>query len=175
MRSGLAAVALRAPSGSDRVRVEEIVEATGVFRPAEVAIALEVFDAAVAAPGRDYYALGAYDGARLLGVTIFGPTPGTEATWDLYWIVVDPPAQGAGVGRRLMAAAERRMRSSGGRLVVVETSSRADYAPTRAFYERLGYRRAATIPEYYAARDDLIVYTKSLVGASSHAGRDNHG
>jgi hypothetical protein len=46
--------------------------------------------------------------------------------------------------------------------VVVETSSRADYAPTRAFYEHRGYTRAATIPGYYAPGDDLVVYTKDL-------------
>jgi ribosomal protein S18 acetylase RimI-like enzyme len=44
----------------------------------------------------------------------------------------------------------------------VETSSRADYAPTRAFYESRGYTRTATIPGYYAPGDDLVVFTKDL-------------
>ena len=41
---------LRPPGPSDRSRVDEIVRATGVFRPAELTIALEVFDSAVAKP-----------------------------------------------------------------------------------------------------------------------------
>ncbi|HKV71519.1 MAG TPA: hypothetical protein VJN62_09745, partial [Gemmatimonadales bacterium] len=48
------------------------------------------------------------------------------------------------------------------RLVVVETSSRADYAPTRRFYEARGYTRTAVIPEYYAPGDDLVIYLKDL-------------
>ena len=47
-------------------------------------------------------------------------------------------------------------------LVVVETSSRADYTPTRRFYEARGYTRTATIPGYYAPGDDLVIYTKDL-------------
>jgi ribosomal protein S18 acetylase RimI-like enzyme len=155
-------IVLRAPRAEDRDRVHAMVEATGVFRLEEVAVALEVFDDAVAAPGVDYHALGAYDEDRLVGFTLYGPTPCTVTTWDLYWIVVEPDVHRLGVGRRLMAASEEAMDRQGGRLVVVETSSRDDYRPTRAFYEALGYDRAAHIADYYAAGDDLIVYTKPL-------------
>jgi ribosomal protein S18 acetylase RimI-like enzyme len=153
-------VVLRAPGAEDRPRVRELVDATGVFRPAETAIALEVFDGAVAAPGKDYRALGAYRDGRLVGWAAFGPTPATRATWDLYWIAVDPAVQRTGLGRRLMEACERTIAAEGGRLVVVETSSRPDYAPTRAFYRRLGYQARAVIPEYYEPGDDLIVFTR---------------
>jgi len=45
---------------------------------------------------------------------------------------------------------------------VVETSSRAEYAATRAFYERRGYEQAAWLRSYYAPGDDLVVYLKDL-------------
>lgn len=153
---------LRGPSSADRDRVREIAEASGVFRPDEVTIALEVFDGAVAAPGKDYWAVGAYDEDRLVGFAAFGPVPCTVATWDLYWIAVDPALQGSGIGRNLMAHCEAAITAEGGRLIVVETSSRDDYGPTRAFYRRLRYDEQATIPEYYAPGDGLVVYTKSL-------------
>jgi ribosomal protein S18 acetylase RimI-like enzyme len=164
---GAERVALRVPRADDRARVLAIVEGTGVFRPDETAIALEVFDAAVAAPGRDYWPVGAYQHDRLVGFAICGPVPCTLATWDLYWIAVEPAIHGAGIGRQLMAHCEATIRAEGGRLVVVETSSRADYGPTRAFYLRVGYREAATIPEYYAPGDALVVYTK-LLAPSGH-------
>jgi ribosomal protein S18 acetylase RimI-like enzyme len=66
------------------------------------------------------------------------------------------------VGSQLLREVESRLTADGCRLVVVETSSRADYAPTRAFYEHRGYTRAATIPGYYAPGDDLVVYTKDV-------------
>jgi ribosomal protein S18 acetylase RimI-like enzyme len=136
--------------------------ATGVFRPAEVEVALEVFDDTVARPGRDYFGLGAFDGDRLLGFALYGATPCTVATWDLYWIVVDPTMHRQGVGRQLMQETEDEIRRRGGRLIVVETSSRSEYAATRAFYETLRYARTAQIADYYAPDDDLIVYTKLL-------------
>lgn len=153
----------KAPSLDDRPRVRAMVEATGMFRPEEVDIADEVFTAAVREPGRDYYALGAYDDDSLVGFVCYGPTPGTVATWDLYWIVVDPAVQRQGVGGRLIDTAEEAIAALGGRLLVVETSSRDDYGPTRAFYDARGYGVAARIAAYYAPEDDLIVFTKYLV------------
>ncbi len=165
-------VVLRVPSASDRDRVGQIVQATGVFRSSEVAIALEVFDEAVARPGSDYFGLGAYERDRLIAFTLYGHTPGTESTWDLYWIVVDPHGHRRGIGRQLMNATEAAIFENGGGLIVVETSSRPDYGPTRAFYDALGYHRAASIPDYYARGDDLIAFTKRL---SSHSKTGDHG
>ena len=47
-------------------------------------------------------------------------------------------------------------------MVVAETSSRADYNPTRAFYEALAYKVEARVADFYAPDDDLVVYTKRL-------------
>jgi len=138
-----------------------VTAAAGVFRPEEVATAVELLDASVDGDD-DYRFLGAYDGDDLVGYACWGPTPGTQATADLYWIVVDPSRQHQGVGTELLEAVEARLAADGCRLIVVETSSRADYAPTRAFYERRGYRRVATIPDYYAPGDDLVIYLKDL-------------
>lgn len=146
----------------DRKRVRAMVESTHVFRADEIAVALEVFDEHIAGPGADYHAAGAFDHDELVGFTLYGPTPCTTATWDLYWIVVDPAAHRLGIGRALMDHAERNIRMGGGQLVVVETSSRDDYGPTRAFYESIGYTWAARIAQYYGPQDDLIVYTRHL-------------
>ncbi len=173
MRATVQAVRLRPPRSADRKRVRSIVEATGVFRPDEVAVALEVFDDAVRAPGADYTAIGAYQGDRLLGFVCYGRTPCTVATWDLYWIVVDPSAHRQGIGRSLLAATETDIATHGGRLLVVETSSRDEYAPTRAFYESADYATTARVPAYYAPGDDLVVYTKNL--APSAGGMAEHG
>ncbi len=154
---------VRAPGPEHRDRVREIVEGTGLFRPEETEIALEVFESAVEAPGMDYTPVGAFDEeGNLVGFACYGPTPCTVGTWDLYWIAVDPAAHRQGVGRKLVDAVERDIAAEGGRLIVAETSSRTDYGPTRAFYESLGYGVAARVAEFYAPQDDLIVYSKRL-------------
>ncbi len=136
----------------------------GLFRPDELPVALEVFDAAVGGDA-SYTAMVAEQDGRPAGWACWGPTPCTLGTYDMYWLAVDPALQGAGVGGRLVAEMERRLAGSA-RLIVVETAGRPDYAPTRAFYEARGYRRTATIPGFYAPDDDLVVYVKSLTSSA---------
>ena len=153
---------LRPVGRAQRAQLERLTAATGLFRPDEVAIALELLDDSLAGD-TDYRLLGAYAADDLVGYACWGPTPGTRGTYDLYWIVVDPVWQGRGIGTELLGAVEHTLVAAQGRLIVVETSSRAAYAPTRAFYERRGYARTATLPGYYAPDDDLVIYLKDLM------------
>ena len=153
---------LRPVGRAQRAPLERLTRATGLFRPEEVALAVELLDDNLAGDD-DYRFLGAYAGEDLVGYACWGPTPGTQGTYDLYWIVVDPTWQGKGVGTRLLAAVEQTLIADRGRLIVVETPSRADYAPTRSFYERRGYAQAARLRGYYAPADDLVIYRKDLV------------
>ena len=146
---------------AQRARLELLTAATGLFRPDEVAIAVELLDDALAGD-EEYRFLGAFSGDELVGYACWGPTPGTSGTYDLYWIVVDPAWQRKRVGTQLLASVEDTLMTDNGRLIIVETSSRAEYGPTRAFYERRGYARAAQIPGYYTAGDDLVIYLKDL-------------
>jgi ribosomal protein S18 acetylase RimI-like enzyme len=146
-----------APLGADaRCQAEHILRATGVFREDEILVGLEVLDSSFTHPEQDYTAVGAFtpDG-DLLGFTVHGPTPCTLGTWDLYWIAVSPEAQGMGIGSVLLKEVE-------GRLLVIETSSRPEYDPTRAFYLKRGYREVARVPDFYEAGDDRVIYTKDL-------------
>jgi len=152
---------LRPVGRAQRARLEALTRATGLFHEDEVATAVELLDESLAGD-EDYRFLGAYDAATLVGWACWGPTPGTRGTHDLYWIAVDPERQGQGVGSQLLGAVEQELQADGCRLIVVETSSRAAYEPTRRFYERRGYTRAATLPGYYAPGDDLVIYLKEL-------------
>jgi GNAT superfamily N-acetyltransferase len=151
---------LRQLTPADRGRIDAISRAVGLFRPDEIAVALEVFDGA-AAGSPDYLALGAEHDGRLAGWICWGPTPCTLGTFDLYWMAVDPALHGAGIGTALLEAMERRL-AGVARLIVVETAGRADYAPTRAFYQARGYRAAARLPDFYAPGDDQVIYVKAL-------------
>jgi GNAT superfamily N-acetyltransferase len=153
---------LRPVGRAQRARLERLTRATGLFRPEEVTLAVELLDESLAGDD-DYRFLGAYADDDLVGYACWGPTPGTQGTCDLYWIVVEPTWQGKGIGTQLLDAVEKVLTADGCRLLVVETSSRADYAPTRTFYERRGYAQAARLPGYYAPADDLVIYLKDLV------------
>jgi ribosomal protein S18 acetylase RimI-like enzyme len=159
-----------------RPRIESIVRATGVFSEDEVAVALELFDSVfgdrLPAPGNsaenrpptaerpDYEFIGAFLGDEPVGYACFGATPGTDRTWDLYWIAVHPDAQRTGAGAALMSEVERRLDERRARLLVIETSSRDDYAPTRRFYQKRGYMEAARLRDFYDQGDDRVVLTR---------------
>jgi ribosomal protein S18 acetylase RimI-like enzyme len=152
---------LRPLGRAQRAPLEQLTRGTGLFREEEVATAVELLDESLAGDD-DYQLVGAFDGEQLVGYACWGSTPGTVATSDLYWIVVDRTRQSTGIGSTLLREVESRLAADGRRLVVVETSSRDDYHATRKFYEARGYTRTATIAGYYAPGDDLVIYTKDL-------------
>ena len=126
-------------------------------------MALELFDESLENQGRDYEFIGVFSPeGELTGYACYGATPGTEGTYDLYWIAVHPEHQGEGGGSRLLDEVERRLNEREARLLVVETSARSDYESTRRFYERRGYGEHARISDFYAVGDDRVIYAKRL-------------
>jgi ribosomal protein S18 acetylase RimI-like enzyme len=151
----------------DRDRIQAIVVATGHFTQIEADTALELVDASLAGgevSGYLTYVLESPPG-MVQGYVCIGPTPLTDGTFDLYWVAVDPAAQGRGYGRRLLATAEAEVRARGGRLVIIETSSQEIYRPTVGFYESAGYRLVARIPNFYRPGDDKLVFSRDIAPA----------
>ena len=176
----------------DRPGVRKILEATRVFRSEEIDVAIELFDSVfgaeagadaaqqqkiVTAPANsDYFFLGAFTPEEeLAGFACYGPTPGSDRTYDLYWIAVDPAVQGSGCGTILLNEVERRLKGLNARMVVVETSSRSDYGSSRGFYIQRGYVEAARSRDFYAPADDRITYTKRLQSSVPSFGWMAHG
>lgn len=166
----MAIVRVGAIDPQQRDRLAEILGATAVFSSEEIDVALELFDESATAKDPSYEFVGGYDDAgTLTGYACYGPTPATDGTYDLYWIAVHPKAQGTGDGTRLLREVERRLAERGGRLLIVETSSRDVYIGTRRFYEARGYSEAARVESFYAPSDDRVVYTKRLTGVGANA------
>ncbi len=155
---------------SHRAALEALLHATGAFSAAEVNVALELFDetfrpSAPLGGSPDYEFVAAFDDAgSLAGYCCYGPTPGTQGTYDLYWIAVAPSRQGTGVGSALLGEVERRLGERRARLLVVETSGRDGYEGARRFYGARGYRVAARLADFYSPADDRVVFTRSLDG-----------
>lgn len=145
-----------------RSQLEALLRATAYFRPQEITVALEVFDAFCAAPDADYSGCAALDAdGALVGYVIYGPTPCTIGTWDIYWIAVAPALQRAGVGSMLIDEVERRLQGRA-RMLLVETSGQPLYASTRTFYARRGFEEVARIPDFYADGDDRVILARRV-------------
>jgi len=78
----------------------------------------------------------------------------------LYSIAVSARARGAGVGKALLAAAERAAAEHGRDLMRLEV--RKENRAARTLYERAGYRRFGTKKRYYEDGHDAERYEKTL-------------
>jgi [ribosomal protein S18]-alanine N-acetyltransferase len=118
--------------------------------------------------------LGIWDGKLPIGfVGAFHHA--THKLGHVYTINVDPHRRGEGLGKRLMAACEDRMRALGMRRMVLEVN--VENVEGIRLYERCGYTRVERIRNYYRMykNNDAFVYAKDLAPrvtrSSSPSGR----
>jgi len=153
-----------APEPQDVERVRRLVEITGFFSADEVKIAAELVQERLdKGPESGYEFVMAQHYGRLAGYACFGRIPCTTASFDLYWIAVHPEFHGRGLGRRILQESERLIKAADGARVYVDTSQRAQYASTRAFYENNGYRQETVLADFYSPGDGRVIYCKALV------------
>jgi len=156
------------PRAADLARVRELVEATGFFTDEEVRVAVELVDDRLArGPASDYTVIFAESGGGVVGYSCYGRIPLTHESWDIYWIVVDRALQGQGVGKALLVESERRIALAGGGRIYIETSTRAQYQPTRDFYDRSGYGTAAMLEHFYAEGDGKLILVRIVPPAGA--------
>jgi ribosomal protein S18 acetylase RimI-like enzyme len=140
-----------------------LAEATGSFHGDEIEILKEVLGSFRSDPDKDYSLIENRIEGRLAGFAVYGRTPMTEYSWDVYWIAVDPSFQRRGIGRELLEATERAaLRDADRAILRVETSGTEAYAGVRRFYDAAGYYRAGTIKDFYAPGDDFCLYAKDM-------------
>jgi GNAT superfamily N-acetyltransferase len=155
---------IRRIAPEDREEIRSLLEGTKAFKAHEVDVAMELVDIALADPEQDGYrpfVLAVEDGT-IAAYACFGKNEMTTATYDLYWVATRTDRMGQGHGRRIVAFVEEEIRKEGGRLLVIETSSKESYGDTRAFYEKIGCTLAAQLTDYYDEGDDKLIYLKPL-------------
>ena len=150
-------------SPADAATIRRIVSGTGFFRDDEVAVAVELVEERLAkGTASGYHFVFAEVEGATAGYACYGPIACTTWSYDLYWIAVDAACQRLGLGNALVLESERLIREAGGRRVYIETSGKAQYVPTRGFYERCGYAIDAELAEFYGPGDAKVVYVKAL-------------
>jgi GNAT superfamily N-acetyltransferase len=157
-------VSFRAEVGpEDRARIRDIVASSGFFYPGEIEVAVELVDERLSkGKASGYHFVLADLGGRTVGYACFGPIACTQSSYDLYWIAVHRDFRTKGLGRRLIDRSERAVAAQGGCRIYVETSSRIQYEPTRAFYRHMGYVEQARLADFYGPGDDKVICVKVL-------------
>ena len=148
---------------ADREHVRQMVHSTGFFTPAETDVAVELVDERLAkGPASGYWFVFAQCDGQPLGYVCYGHIAVTKDSYDLYWIVVSQSQRGKGLGRKLLEEAERLIAAAGGHRVYIETSNRAQYLPTRGFYERCGYHEEAVLQDFYGPGDSKVIFVRAI-------------
>jgi ribosomal protein S18 acetylase RimI-like enzyme len=150
--------------GNDPERIRQIVVSTGFFRDDEADVAVELANETLE-KGENisgYHFVFATDQDDIAGFACYGPTPCTQGTFDLYWIVVHDSFRGKGIGRSLIHHVEEILRKNQARKLYIETSSTQKYQPTRDFYFSSGYKEEARLKDFYNPGDDKVIYAKYL-------------
>jgi ribosomal protein S18 acetylase RimI-like enzyme len=99
---------------------------------------------------------------KILSIAFCAPMTFTNGTYNLYAIGVHNDYQGKGIGNKMIAYLESKLKTAGHRILIVETSSTDALALTREFYDKCGYRREAVIQDFWDEGDDKIVFWKKL-------------
>jgi ribosomal protein S18 acetylase RimI-like enzyme len=139
----------------------QIAEGTGVFKPMEIVALQEVLDDYHGGAQEEEHRSVTYEqDGHVIGFAYYAPASMTDRTWYLYWIAVGKTIQARGVGGALLHHVEEDIRKTGGRLLLIETSSLPHYDLTRRFYLKHGYEQTAQLRDFYADGDDMVVYRK---------------
>ena len=151
---------------NDRETILKILTDTHHFNDEEIKVAMELVDIYLNDANQKDYIIYVYvndSSNKAEGYICYGKRPLTDWTYDLYWIAVDPNIHGKGIGSGLVKHMEEDLKAHwGGRIVLIETSGKAEYENERKFYTKNGYEVQTIIKDFYRSGDDLFVYRKYL-------------
>lgn len=151
------------PLVEDLKTVKEIIHSSGFFQEYEIPVALELVEEAIEKGLESgYFFVFAMDGERTISYACYGSIACTKNSYDLYWIATHDDYRGKGVGSMILRETEKKVKSMGGRILYIETSSKPLYTPTQYFYEKHGYFKEAVLKDFYDINDDKIIYSKHL-------------
>lgn len=149
---------------SDRKKIRILLLSTGFFYDHEIQVAMDIIELNLR-KGENlsgYHFIIAEHENNMLGFSCYGAAPCTEGSYDLYWFAVHKDSMNRGLGGKILLHTEEKISSRGGTNIWVETSSRATYGPTRAFYKKKGYVVQAELPDFYAPGDNKVIFLKKV-------------
>jgi len=149
---------------TDRETLKNILDSTGFFSQEEIDIGvIMVEDNLIKGADAEYEFIFAQYHGETIGVTSYAPAPCTNGfSYYIYWIAVEGKYRGNGLGKELLRITEDKIINSKAKRIYLETSGRAQYEPTRAFYLKRGYKIEAVLDDFYAPNDSKVIFLKLI-------------
>ena len=154
---------IRPVSPADTPSLVALSASSGLFETEELGAIREMLDDYHATKVGSGHQILTYDEAgKLLGIVYFAPKEFTDRVWELMMIAVDAPRHRQGIGSRMLQAVEDAVRAVNGRLLLIETSDKSSFEPTRQFYRKHGYSEVAHIPDYFTDGEGKASFIKRM-------------
>ncbi len=147
---------------SEAEMLVEMARGTGAFKPMELDTLRELLGDYHGGACAGHFAVTMELGGMAIGFAYYAPTPMTESTWHLYWIVVGKAVQARGAGTELLRYVETQIARAAGKVILAETSSLPHYELTRRFYLKNDYEREATVRDFYSPGDHQVIFRKGV-------------
>ncbi|WP_161882639.1 GNAT family N-acetyltransferase [Deinococcus alpinitundrae] len=161
---------LRAAAPEDLQALLDLAVSSTLFLPDETPSLRPVFEDVLTGRLGEHHRMALWSdppGTGPAGAVYFALNDMAYRTWDLLWISVSLSHQGQGVGSQLIHFAEAQVAAAGGRMIVIDTSSKLKFDATHAFYRQRGYTEVARIPDFYADGDSKVIFAKRLTQRAS--------
>ncbi len=155
---------IRSLNTEDRDKIEKILIDTKNFNQEEISVAMELIDIYLNNSNQKDYEIfvDEEENGVINGYVCIGKRPLTKATYDLYWIAVNPMVQSRGIGSKMIKFIEDYIKEKDGNLILIETSGKPSYEKERKFYEKNNYNKVVEIKDFYDKGDSLVIYSKYL-------------
>lgn len=148
-------------TASDKASVIALAKAIG-FDSDEIAVVEATLTDYLSGNSGALWLVADREGCEVVGVLYCAPEAMTQGTWNALMLLVNPDSQRQGYGSALVKHLEQLLTGKGARLLIVETSSLADFAPARAFYRKYGFAEVARVGDFYSPGNDKLIFSKTL-------------
>ena len=145
---------------SDAETVRRLTKSTGFFEQVfdEIDCAVEEVEAALeGGAGTSNFLFLEIDGVAEAFISYYRQ-PCCDSLYYASWLCVNNSLRGMGLGKAIMNEFVERIWKLGGRKILLQTSGRPQYLPTRAFYEKYGFKIEAEIPDFYTVGESTVYY-----------------
>ncbi len=143
--------------------IRQIAESTGFFDEQDVHITVEIAENLLNKKDSNHKFLFADYMNQTVAYVCYGEVPDAkEGTYEIYWLSTLNEYRGLGIGRNLINRLITKLRKKGAGKIYLKTDSKDQYAPTRRFYERCGFKLQAVLPGYYDDNDGCCIYALDL-------------
>ncbi len=158
-------ITIRPAQHDDAHDIMDIAVDSNMFLPEELTGVGEMLDTWLdnaAEPGHEWIVLD--DNGTIKGAAYYAIETMADNVWNVFFIAVKAEQRRCGVASQMITFIEQAVKDRGGRIVLIETSSNAQFEPARQCYLKLNFTHEGTIRQFYGDTEDKMVFWKSLAG-----------